>query len=242
MNKIRYIAGIAVIAVVMMDLQGRAQSVQKTMKEWKAGVVVSVEEVERTGLEPWFVQQPLPDAVFARMQGKSYPAGCTIPRSSLRYIQVLHYDGDGHIRMGEMVCNRLIADDLVSIFKELYRHRYPIQSMRLIDDFDADDERSMRANNSTCFCYRTVKGSNKLSAHARGMAVDINALYNPYYRRSRNGKVTAQPSNALKYCDRSASFPYKIDRNDLLYKLFIKHGFRWGGAWRTVKDYQHFEK
>jgi hypothetical protein len=100
----------------------------------------------------------------------------------------------------------------------------------------------MRANNSTCFCYRTVKGSNKLSAHARGMAVDINALYNPYYRRSRNGKVTVQPSNALKYCDRSASFPYKIDRNDLLYKLFIKHGFRWGGAWRTVKDYQHFEK
>jgi hypothetical protein len=241
-NMKRNIVGLVVIVVVMMGLTGQAQSVQKTTKEWKAGVIVSAEEVERTGLEQWFVQQPIPDAVFARMQGKSYPAGCPIPRSSLRYLKVLHYDGDGRVRMGEMVCNRLIADDLVSIFKELYRHRYPIQSMRLIDDFDAVDERSMRANNSTCFCYRTVKGSNKLSAHARGMAVDINALYNPYYRRSRSGKVTVQPANALKYCNRSASFPYKIDRSDLLYKLFVKHGFRWGGAWRTVKDYQHFEK
>lgn len=237
-----YIVGLAVFIVALSGLTARAHTVRATSKVWKAGVVVSAEEVERTGLERWFTQQPIPDAIFARMQGKSYPAGCTIPRSSLRYIQVLHYDGDGRIRMGEMVCNKLIANDLVSIFRELYQHRYPIQSMRLIDDFDAVDERSMRANNSTCFCYRTVKGSNKLSAHARGMAVDINALYNPYYRKSRNGRVTVQPSNALKYCDRSASFPYKIDRNDLLYKLFIKHGFRWGGAWRTVKDYQHFEK
>lgn len=242
MSKIRYIVGVAVFAAVMIGLPSHAQPAQEVSEEWKAGGVVSAEEVKRTGLEQWFVRQPIPDAVFARMQGKSYPAGCTVPRSSLRYIQVLHYDGDGHIRMGEMVCNRLIADDLLSIFKELYRHRYPIQSMRLIDDFDAVDERSMRANNTTCFCYRVVKGTNKLSAHARGMAVDINALYNPYYRRSRDGKVTVQPSNALKYCDRSASFPYKIERNDLLYNLFVKHGFRWGGAWRTVKDYQHFEK
>ncbi|MGI6243531.1 MAG: M15 family metallopeptidase [Prevotella sp.] len=241
-NTIRYIAGIAMFVAAMMGSTSRAQSVQRPSKEWKAGTEVSAKMVERTGLGQWFVQQPIPDAVFARMQGKSYPAGCTIPRSSLRYLKVLHYDGDGHVRMGEMVCNRLIADDLVSIFKELYQHRYPIQSIRLIDDFDAVDERSMRANNSSCFCYRKVKGSKKLSAHARGMAVDINALYNPYYRRSRSGKVTVQPSNALKYCNRSASFPYKIDRNDLLYKLFIKHGFRWGGAWRTVKDYQHFEK
>ena len=219
-----------------------AQSVQKLPKEWKSGAVVPVETVRRTGLEQWFVQQPIPDAVFARMQGKSYPVGCTVPRSSLRYLKVLHDDGKGNIRMGEMVCNKSIADDLLSIFKELFRNHYPIESIRLIDDFDAVDERSMRANNSTCFCYRTVKGSRKLSAHARGMAVDINTLYNPYYRRSANGRVTVQPSNALKYCDRSATFPYKIERGDLLYKLFVKHGFRWGGAWRTVKDYQHFEK
>lgn len=212
------------------------------LKVWRAGGTVSLSAVQAFGESRCFVHEPIPDAVFARMKGKSYPEGCPIPRTSLRYVKVLHYDGEGRVRMGELVCNRLIAQDLVDIFHELYRHRYPIQSMRLIDDFDADDERSMRANNSSSFCYRHVRGSTKLSTHARGMAVDINTLYNPCCRKSKSGKVTVQPSNALKYCDRTASFPYKIDRDDLLCKLFIKHGFRWGGAWNTVKDYQHFEK
>ena len=33
-----------------------------------------------------------------------------------------------------------------------------------------------------------------------------------------------------------------IDRNDLCYRLFVKHGFTWGGSWRSLKDYQHFER
>ncbi len=209
---------------------------------WVAGSVVSVEKVKQQGMDTWFTQQPVPDDIFTRMKGKSYPSDCSIPRSSLRYLRVLHVDKDGRIKRGELVCNKAIAADLISIFKELYRQKYPIEGIRLIDDFDANDERSMRANNSSAFCFRRVKGSQKLSAHARGMAVDINTLYNPYYRRTTSGKVTVQPSNALKYCDRTASFPYKIERGDLLHRLFLQHGFRWGGAWRTVKDWQHFEK
>lgn len=92
------------------------------------------------------------------------------------------------------------------------------------------------------FCYRVVRGSKKLSAHAKGMAVDINTLYNPCVRRSRSGKLTVQPSVAAKYADRRGSFPYKIERGDLVWKLFTSRGFKWGGAWKSVKDYQHFEK
>ena len=91
-------------------------------------------------------------------------------------------------------------------------------------------------------CYRTISNSTKISKHALGLAVDINPLYNPYYRRYRNGRVKIQPSNAARYCDRKKQFAYKIDSNDLCYKLFIKHGFQWGGAWTSLKDYQHFEK
>ena len=43
------------------------------------------------------------------------------------------------------------------------------------------------------------------------------------------------------YIDRTADFPYKIDHNDLCYKLFMEHGFEWGGDWENAKDYQHFE-
>ncbi len=219
-----------------------AQTAHCPTMPWQAGAVVSAEQVKSAPTDRWFTSEPIPDAVFARMRGKSYPDGCSVPRSSLRYLRVLHVDAEGQVKMGEMVCNKAIAADLISIFRKLYEQRYPIQSIRLIDDFGADDETSMRANNTCCFCFRQVKGSRKLSAHARGMAVDINALYNPYLRRLRNGQEVVQPANARAYCNRSQKFAYKIERGDLLYRLFIQHGFRWGGAWRSVKDYQHFEK
>jgi len=189
-----------------------------------------------------FSESEIPDAVFHRMEGKSYPKGCPIKRSELRYLRLMYVDGHGKVKEGEMVCNKAIAKDVLEIFEELYKHRYPIERIQLIDDFDANDERAMRANNSSSFCYRVVKGSKKLSAHARGMAVDINTLYNPCVRRYRSGRVVVQPSNALKYTKRKASFPYKIEWGDLAWRLFTSHGFKWGGAWRSVKDYQHFEK
>ena len=194
------------------------------------------------GTEKGFSQQAIPDAVFERMQGKSFPVGCEINRSDLRYLRIKHYDLQGHVHEGELVCNKRIAGDLIDIFKELYRQKYPIERMRLIDDYDADDEKSMQANNTSCFCYRRVEGYNKLSNHSMGMAVDINPLYNPLYKRYSNGKELVQPSTAKKYCNRNINFNYKIVKGDLLYRLFINHGFEWGGNWRSKKDYQHFEK
>lgn len=192
--------------------------------------------------QPGFSVSMIADDVFVRMQGKSYPDGCPVRRQDLRYLRLLHIDLDGHVKQGEMVCNKAIANDVLEIFEELYKHRYPIASVRLIDDFGANDEESMRANNSSSFCYRAVRGSKKLSAHAKGMAVDINPLCNPCVRRLRSGKVMVQPSVSGKYVDRSDSFPYKIEKGDLAWKLFTSRGFKWGGAWKTVKDYQHFEK
>ena len=176
------------------------------------------------------------------MEGRSFPKDCTVNRQSLRYVRLLHVDVDGRTRLGEMVCNKSIAADVIDIFRELYRQRYPIHSIKLIDDFNADDEQSMRANNTSSFCFRKVTGSKKLSAHAMGKAIDVNPLYNPYYHRSPSGKITVQPTTATKYVDRAATFPYKITKTDLMYRLFVARGFKWGGAWNRVKDYQHFEK
>ena len=134
------------------------------------------------------------------------------------------------------------AADLVAIFRQLYDAHYPIARMVLVDEYRADDETSMRANNTSCFCYRTVAGSRKVSAHAMGMAVDINPLYNPYVKRRANGRLFIQPANAEPYTHRERRFDYKIERGDLCHRLFLQHGFSWGGAWRSLKDYQHFEK
>ena len=189
-----------------------------------------------------FIAREIPDSIWARMQGRSYPQECRIARSELRYLELSFVDFDGREHVGQMVCNKQIANDLLYVFRQLYEARYPIASMRLIDDYEADDSRSMASNNTSCFCYRRVAGSKSLSKHSRGMAVDINPLYNPcLYVKS--GRVL--PPEGNKYAhnrDKRKDIPSKIDATDLCYRLFVSRGFRWGGTWRTIKDYQHFEK
>lgn len=189
-----------------------------------------------------FAIHAISDSIYHIMYGKSYKAGCGVARSALRYVTVMHYDGEGRVRRGELVCHKDIAADLVDIFRKLYEAKYPIGQVRLIDHYEADDERSMTANNTSCFNYRPVAGTRTLSKHSQGRAIDINPLYNPHVKRRRDGTLVVSPKAGRLYADRTKPFAYKLDRSDLCYRLFIAHGFRWGGAWRSSKDYQHFEK
>lgn len=191
-----------------------------------------------------FYYTELTDDIRHRITGKSYPdteEPLQISYEDLAYVHVLHYGFDGQVQEGELICNQAIAQDLVEIFRALYDNQYPIEKIRLVDEYGADDESSMADNNTSCFNYRTVPNKTTLSNHSYGRAIDINPLYNPYVR-TKNGEILVSPDNAAPYADRGADFPYKIDQNDLCYKLFIQHGFRWGGAWNSSKDYQHFEK
>ncbi len=184
-----------------------------------------------------FVSQSVPDAVKARMQGKSMKDKSRIGYDELRYLTVYHYDYEGDVKRGELVCNKAIAHDLLCVFRDLFSEAYPIYSIRLVDDFDADDETSMQANNTSCFNWRTVPGTNRLSRHAFGMAVDVNPLQNPFVMGMR-----IRPATAKDYVDRTKDFPHKIDKDDYCRQVFASYGFRWGGNWRNSKDYQHFEK
>lgn len=191
--------------------------------------------------ESSFTIDTISDALFSRMHGLSYPEGCTVDRSDLRHLRIKHYDAEGQEHEGELVCNKKIAADLIDIFRQLHAARYPIERVSLIDDYGADDERSMTANNTSCFCFRVVEGSKKLSKHALGLAIDINPLYNPCVRRKNDGSVLVQPAAGKRYTNRKRQFTYKIVEGDLCHRLFLEHGFTWGGAWRSLKDYQHFE-
>ncbi|MBR0178753.1 MAG: M15 family metallopeptidase [Bacteroidales bacterium] len=161
---------------------------------------------------------------------------------SLRYLRVLHHDADGNAVVGEMVCNVLIANDLIEIFKALFEAGYPIEKMRLIDHYDSDDEASMRDNNTSCFNQRPITAGGRMSRHSFGMAVDINPKYNPYCKVKASGNKVVKPEGSVDYLNRSESFSYKIVKGDLCYRLFKQHGFRWGGDWVSGKDYQHFER
>lgn len=152
-------------------------------------------------------------------------------RTKLRYLRLYYVDPEGRTRQGEMVVNVRIARDVVEIFDSLYRARYPIARIALIDEYGADDDRSMAANNTSAFNYRTMTGSStgRISLHGQGLAIDLNPLWNPYVK----GAVV-KPKGARR--------TPQITHSDLAYRLFRAHGFTWGGDWRSVKDYQHFEK
>lgn len=189
-----------------------------------------------------FTYEPVPDKIWRNMQGKSYPdketvqrEGCEISRGELFYLNVLYFGFNCETKAGEIICNRKIAGDLCRIFKKLYKHRYMIEKIRLIDNYGADDEKSMTDNNSSCFCYRKIAHTDIISQHAYGLAVDINPLYNPYIA---NGRI--MPAAAKPYADRDRSFCHKIDKKDYCCRVFKRFGFEWGGNWENEKDYQHF--
>ena len=214
----------------------------KPLTEWQAGRTVSQEAVDAFGgIDKCFAAEPIPDGVWQRMQGKTYKENPYIGRDDLRHIRALHWDYDNQMHVGEMIVNKEIADRVVSILRQLFDAKYPIQRMLLPDVYDADDETQMRDNNSSSFCYRAIAGSSKLSKHARGLAIDINTLYNPYYKGRDDGTRFIQPATAADYCDRTWDFPYKIDHDDLCFRLFTEAGFEWGGDWTSCKDFQHFE-
>ncbi|MGN1148891.1 MAG: M15 family metallopeptidase [Lachnospiraceae bacterium] len=199
---------------------------------------------DRITYQTGFYYEPLSEEYKELITGVSYPAegAAEINYEDLRYVHVLHCDFDGNSSEGELICNKAIAQDLVEIFYELYLAEYRIEKIALIEDYDGDDNASMADNNTSCFNYRTVDGTDKLSQHAYGLAIDINPFYNPYVRYTKDGGQIVSPEGSEDYADRTSNFPYKIDTSDLCYRLFIEHGFTWGGNWNSSKDYQHFQK
>ena len=206
------------------------------------GEVVDEATLKNLGTDAFFSSQPIPDRIFSIMKGKSYKPDCTVPRKHLRYLLCLHRTREGKAVVGEMVVNKAIAADVLYILRKLYDNAYPIERMRLVDYWNADDERSMTDNNSSAFNFRFISHTQTVSKHGLGMAVDINTLYNPYCKRLSDGTDIVEPAAGKPYADRTKSFPYKIEKGDLCYRLFVEKGFKWGGDWKTMKDYQHFEK
>lgn len=183
----------------------------------------------------------IPDSIQQFIRGKSYKDNCTVPMNDLRYIRCLHVNAEGQTLEGEMIVNKKIARQVKEILYQLYVNRYPIERMRLIDHWDANDEQSMRANNSSAFNFRFISHTKKVSKHGLGLAVDINPLYNPYHKQLKDGTEVVEPATGKPYLNRKKAFKYKITANDLCCRLFKKYGFSWGGNWKRMKDYQHFE-
>jgi hypothetical protein len=176
------------------------------------------------------------DGTLAKaMTGASWRPGCPVHLRDLRLLTLSHWRFDGKSRTGRLIVHSDVAREMVSVFRTLYRARFPIRRMVPVDAYGASDFRSIEADNTSAFNCRFVDGTTRWSEHAYGRAIDVNPIENPYVSGGRTSHQASVP-----YLDRSRHRPGMAYEGGVLVRAFDAIGWGWGGGWTSVKDYQHF--
>lgn len=178
----------------------------------------------------------IPAHVKERMRGSSWRPGCPVALHDLRLVRLTYWNFERRPAVGRLVVHRGVAEDVVTVFRRLWRARFPIRRIRLVDRYGADDRRSMRADNTSAFNCRYRGGvCCTWSMHAYGRAIDINPVENPYV-----GSWGVSPPNGADYVDRTPIRRGMIAHGDVVWRAFRRIGWAWGGDWDWPIDYQHF--
>jgi hypothetical protein len=203
-------------ALALLGAAGPAAAATR-LPEFRA-VVRLVSPAERTAMTP-----------------STWRPGCPVGLAALRHVSVPFVGFDGRAHRGAVVVHNGAARDIVAVFRELYRARFPIRRMRPIQAYGGDDFTSIEADNTSAFNCRPVAGTSRWSEHAYGRAIDVNPLENPYVS---GGRTSHRGSDA--YVARS---PYRRGmavEGGALVAAFDRAGWGWGGRWSGDRDYQHF--
>jgi len=163
-------------------------------------------------------------------------SGKNIPQSiieNLRLVNVYYYGFDEKLHKGQLIVHKDVVLDIIEIFEFIRETKFPVGKAIPISKYGWSDEESMIDNNTSAFNYRYISGTRVISNHALGLAIDINPSLNPYVKNE-----TSLPKN----CVYDTSKPGTIVADSELVLEFKKYGWQWGGEWKSLKDYQHFEK
>lgn len=214
------------------------------MEKWKIGAISAGIGVFSVLLYKRFAPfsssvTSIPEAMRQKMTGLSWNDYCPVGLDDLVLVRVRYRTYTGLSAMGKLIVNKNVAPSLIAVFKELYAMGFPIKQIHPITRFDADDPTSMRNNNTSVFrCSHREKASKDKrgtwSEHAKGEAIDINPLVNPFVMGS--GKVV--PVEGEEYANRNLKVEGMVSPE--VVAIFKKHGWKWGGNWKSSKDYQHF--
>jgi D-alanyl-D-alanine carboxypeptidase len=179
-------------------------------------------------------------ALRRKLIGRNWTPGCPVPIENLRLVRVSYWNFRGEVATGPLVLHEMVADDVLWVFRKLFRARFPIKKIdqaakdrpRTPKDYWNLTPRSVTAS----FNCRPATDSTSLSHHSYGWAIDINPLQNPYVR----GDGTVLRHIAKPYRNRSLHRRGMIHDGDIVVRSFAKIGWEWGGHWHTLKDYMHF--
>ncbi|HOK14435.1 MAG TPA: M15 family metallopeptidase [Candidatus Kapabacteria bacterium] len=165
------------------------------------------------------------------IKGTSAPKEIT---DSLVLLNVVYYSFDGKLHRGQLVVNQSVQKDIEEIFELIRNERFPVDKCIPIVKYNWSDSASMANNNTSSFNYRTIAGTNRLSLHSYGLAVDINPVNNPVIYS--DGRIS--PKGAKYNPKKKGTFISDCS----IVKKFKELGWRWGGEFNSFKDYHHFDK
>jgi len=176
--------------------------------------------------------QAVPTGVLAR---SSWTKDCPISVADLRYITVSFRGFDGLAHTGELLANARVADDLVTVFERLFAAGFPIERMRISSAAELNAAPTGDGNTTEAFACRPVRGQKTWSQHAYGLALDLNPFQNPYHKAE-----VILPELATAYLDRADERPGMVQPRGSAVRAFAAIGWKWGGDYRSLKDYMHF--
>jgi hypothetical protein len=177
---------------------------------------------------------PTVASVTAAQLRYSWRPGCPVSPSNLRALTVRYKTFSGTTATGTLIVHRDAVAAMTAVFADLYRHGFPIRSIRPIDAYKGSDDASAAADNTSAFNCRlaVTTGAKSWSQHAYGRAIDVNDVENPYFE---GGRVI--PPAGRRFADRRNVRPGMAEAG--LVAAFARVGWGWGGRWSSP-DYQHF--
>ncbi len=153
---------------------------------------------------------------------------------SMILLDIKYYSFDHKIHSGQILINKSVKRDIQEIFKRILDEKFPINKAIPISKYNWSDDASMEDNNTSAFNYRNIAGTNRLSNHSFGRAIDINPQINPVLHKDG----TISPSNGKYEISKTGTF----SQNNFVVKEFLERGWRWGGNFSQYKDNHHFDK
>lgn len=172
---------------------------------------------------------------FVRRTDLAWKPACPVGLDELRHLVMSFWGFDGRPHTGEMVVNARVASDVVDVFRRLYAARFPLEQMTLVTQTSLDAPPTGDGNETAAYACRPTTGATSWSAHAYGIAVDINPFNNPYTK----GDLVL-PELSSSYVDRDWKRPGMIYPGDAVTRAFADIGWTWGGDWQSLKDRHHF--
>lgn len=166
--------------------------------------------------------------------GDTYRAGCPVGLSGLRYLTLVFRGFDHKAHTGELVVAASAAAKVVQVFRGLFAIGFPLEEMRLPTTSDVKGPPTGDGNDTAGFVCRAARGQTRFSAHAYGLAIDVNPFQNPFVR-----DALVLPELASAYVDRSWVRRGMFEPGSTAVRLFTREGFTWGGTFHRPKDYQH---